>query len=273
VTSASTAAFTRVATRMRRLEAELEDAKPLLALLAPALAACCDPSWALDVGAGDPIDSAAALEGRTLVVRATDVTAATARIVPAVLGRRPSCDPAALLEASIASRTAAIETLLELGAAEAGRAAAIALVLPMPWLHAARRKLAADVASWRGDGCPICGAWPVLAELRGLERARWLGCNRCGTSWPSLPMRCPFCGMTEEARLGELLPAEHADARRVDVCRACKGYIKTISTLGPIAPEEIALEDVATMHMDAAALERGFERPAPRGPCVRVVLS
>jgi len=35
-------------------------------------------------------------------------------------------------------------------------------------------------AAWQQGYCPVCGAWPILAELRGVELARYLRCAACG---------------------------------------------------------------------------------------------
>ena len=51
----------------------------------------------------------------------------------------------------------------------------------------------------------------------------------------------------------------------VDTCGACSGYVKTVTTLAPTPAEELALLDLATVDLDAAALARGYARPEGPG--------
>ena len=54
------------------------------------------------------------------------------------------------------------------------------------------------------------------------------------------------------------------------MCDGCRGYVKTITTLAPMRPEHVVVEDFATLVLDVAALERGYRRPAARGHEVAV---
>jgi FdhE protein len=70
---------------------------------------------------------------------------------------------------------------------------AIAQLLPMPYLHACARRWAASPGRrWSQAYCPVCGAWPAFAELRGVERARHLRCGRCGAGWPMPALACTY---------------------------------------------------------------------------------
>src|SRR3989475_10710435 len=54
----------------------------------------------------------------------------------------------------------------------------------LPLLQACGRGLTPEVpVTWWEGYCPLCGAWPVVAEYTGLERKRQLRCGRCGTGW------------------------------------------------------------------------------------------
>jgi FdhE protein len=88
------------------------------------------------------------------------------------------------------------------------------------------------------------------------------------TEW----LRCPFCGERDHARLGSLVSAERLGREKIEVCDRCHGYLKTITTFGPIRPQDVVLEDLATVVLDVAAVERGYRPPNPRGPlAVRIV--
>jgi formate dehydrogenase maturation protein FdhE len=47
----------------------------------------------------------------------------------------------------------------------------------------------------------------------------------------------------------------------VDVCRTCKGYLKTFTTLRPMSLRLLAMTDLATVDLDLIAQEREYTRP------------
>ena len=63
-----------------------------------------------------------------------------------------------------------------------------------------------------------------------------------------------------EARAA-LVSEQDGEARKVETCSACRGYLKSVSTLRAWAADEVALTDLATVDLDLVALERAFERP------------
>jgi FdhE protein len=142
----------------------------------------------------------------------------------------------------------------------------VAQLAATPLLQACRRRLASAVAAdWSAGYCPICGSWPALAERRGLERARRLRCVRCGADWGTVSFRCPYCGTDDHRQLGSLVSESDGEARGVDTCICCRGYIKTVSTLRAWAADEVALADLATIDLDLAALDRDYARPGAPG--------
>jgi FdhE protein len=146
----------------------------------------------------------------------------------------------------------------------------LAPVVALPLLQACGRARAPRTPEgWDRGWCPICGAWPALAEERGLDAGRHLRCLRCGADWPTLVLRCPYCETTDPERLGALVPEAQAGGptRRIETCRACRGYLKVITRLTAAAPPEVARLDLDTVELDAAALEHGYRRPlAPAAP-------
>lgn len=167
-----------------------------------------------------------------------------------------------LFQAAIEGDEAALPPLaVELDLAEP-TLAAIAPLLAMPLLLACNRAWTPRISpAWPHGYCPVCAAWPVLAEARGLERTRQLRCGRCGGDWRFDWLRCPFCRCADHQRLATLVPGRELDARRVEVCRACRGYVKTMTTLAATAAAEMSLRDLDTLDLDLVALERGFRRP------------
>ncbi len=182
-----------------------------------------------------------------------------------VNGNGGEIDATALLEAALCQDDARVDAL---GAAVGGGASpqafrVVGQMAALPLLQACGRALAAELpTSWWEGYCPLCGAWPVVAEYTGLERQRRLRCGRCGSGWAIPTLRCVFCDETGHEQLG-LLTLEGGDqTRKVEVCKTCKGYLKAVNTVRPLAPWAILLDDLMTVHLDVAALERGFERPA-----------
>ena len=55
--------------------------------------------------------------------------------------------------------------------------------------------------AWHQGYCPVCGGWPLLAELRGIELSQHLRCAACGGGWRSRRMFCPYCGNDEHQTL------------------------------------------------------------------------
>lgn len=136
----------------------------------------------------------------------------------------------------------------------------------MPLLQSCRRRVMSGVPEfWSRGYCPVCGAWPTLAEVRGLERSIRLRCGRCGGDWRIEWLICPYCGVADHERLGSLVSDSHGETRMVRTCAECRGYLKTVTTLGPWPPDRVAIEDLATVDLDVAALERGYARPGRPG--------
>jgi len=150
---------------------------------------------------------------------------------------------------------------------------ALGQLLVMPLLHAARRRFLSVAPTDRGAGyCPICGAWPALAETRGLERARRLRCSRCGGDWGMAAFRCPYCANDDHRTQGSLFAEGESETRRAETCNACHGYLKSIATLRPYASDEVTLADLASIDLDLAAIERGFARPEAPALALAVTL-
>lgn len=146
---------------------------------------------------------------------------------------------------------------------------ALAQLAVVPLLQECRRRLA-DRRSvpWTQGYCPFCGAWPVVAEVRGVERTRHLRCGRCGGEWHTDWLRCPFCGETAHERLAFLILEEKEETHSIATCSGCQGYIKTLTTLQGAAPQSVMLDDLATVELDVVALGRGYVRPVRPGYCV-----
>ena len=116
------------------------------------------------------------------------------------------------------------------------------------------------LAAWQPGYCPTCGSWPLLSEYRGLDQARFLRCGLCATEWSLDRLLCPFCGCRDHQQLG-YLHIEGDPHKRAATCAQCRCYTKTLATLTRIPPIELAVEDLATIHLDIVALEQGYLAP------------
>ena len=121
-----------------------------------------------------------------------------------------------------------------------------------------------DGATWDRGYCPVCGAWPLLRELRGIELAAYLRCSACGSGWRSRRLFCPYCG-TDDFRQLRSLQVEGEQRFRIGVCERCKGYLKVGNAFDPPPAELVPLDDLASVQLDVAAIERGYQRPAGTG--------
>jgi FdhE protein len=275
--------------RLDALAAKSPEFAPWLAAVEIALAEIAAPTWAAAPAelAPDPPAGAPRLAGARLVVARGEARRFLDRLLEAAAEGAAPERRAALRALAGSDR---IDVLWLLGAAvdhdairverisrEAGGGGAalgpLAQLAATPLLQACRRALPADpAAAWAHGYCPVCGAWPAMAELRGLDRARRLRCGRCGADWGAPALGCPFCGERDHNRLPSLLPEQQGEARKVDACDGCRGYLKTLTTLAAWPGEAVQLEDLATIDLDLAAMSRGYARPAEPGltPGVRV---
>jgi FdhE protein len=143
---------------------------------------------------------------------------------------------------------------------------AVAALVPVPFLHACNRRWQQSVnESWTEGYCPVCGAWPAFAEVRGIERGRYLRCGRCGGNWQAQCLNCSYCGMTDHKELVSLVPEKSASNAVIEACKRCLGYLKIFTTLQGSAPIKVMVDDLASVDLDIAALELGYRRPAGPG--------
>jgi formate dehydrogenase accessory protein FdhE len=147
------------------------------------------------------------------------------------------------------------------GGLDATRTLVELAVQPALWAAATQAAALTDLARWSRGYCPVCGAWPLYGELSGPQRERHLRCGRCGADWAWAVLLCPYCGNDDHRTLGHFENSAEREYRRVDTCEHCRGYVKAIAAFTPVSAVRLAAEDTATLHLDLAARERGYERP------------
>ena len=184
----------------------------------------------------------------------------------ALPGEARKVDEIALLDAALSHDDEALDALARAGGADPSVLRVAGQMALLPLLQACARRLAPDVpAAWWEGYCPVCGAWPAVAEYTGLERKRQLRCGGCGAGWAIPLLRCVYCDETHHDNLGYLTPEAGEQSRKIEVCNTCKGYLKAVTTVRPLAPWAILVDDLTTVPLDIAALERGYRRPERPG--------
>jgi FdhE protein len=179
-----------------------------------------------------------------------------------------SIEPASLLTASLSRNQAAVRT----GAAHRSLAPdlvwLVAELAVSPFVHALQHALLGNPSSeelrgaldaWHGGHCLACGSWPAVAEVVGGHRT--LRCSFCSSAWELPTYACIYCGESGE-KFVTAAPNEDRIDRRVEVCSACGGYLKTID-LPELSPFPLlSISDIETTDLDVSAMEHGYSRPA-----------
>jgi hypothetical protein len=122
-----------------------------------------------------------------------------------------------------------------------------------------------DLDRWRRGHCPLCGSPPTLAELQGKEGARRLRCGLCGADWLYGRLQCAHCANQDYKTLGYIVVEDEQEKYSIQTCEKCHGYLKVVVTYEPTPVDLLPIEDLATLHLDLIAAERGFSR-APASP-------
>ena len=187
---------------------------------------------------------------------------------------RTGANAIALFRASLSQDAAAVQEASAPTGADAEALQAVVSLLAVPFLHACRRRWNGSLHSgWEEGCCPVCGAWPAFAEVRGIERSRHYRCGRCGGEWHARALYCPFCSMHDHNALVSLLPENDGSNAVIEACRRCLGYVKTFTRLQGCAPAAVMIEDLASVNLDIAALDQGYLRPQGAGHRIDVTLS
>lgn len=114
-----------------------------------------------------------------------------------------------------------------------------------------------------GRHCPNCQGHPIVATLRerGHGARRALVCGFCLTEWPTPRAVCPFCGEDDGSALLVYRAEEFPDIR-IEACRSCETYIKTIDLTVNGAAIHV-VDDLASLALDLWAAGRGYRKTRP----------
>jgi FdhE protein len=113
-----------------------------------------------------------------------------------------------------------------------------------------------DWTVWNKGFCPVCGGPPLLAYLQQ-DGKRWGVCSLCEFSWHMPRFLCPECATADPQHLHYFF-TEQDHGCRVEVCEACRHYLKTID-LREIGWDPLpVLDDLLTTPLDLWARDQGY---------------
>jgi FdhE protein len=135
----------------------------------------------------------------------------------------------------------------------------VQMALSFALQRAREEGLQAESKEWVHGTCPLCGSLPAMSELYGEDGKRRVHCSTCATAWDFPRLRCTFCDNSDPSTL-EYFTAEGESSCRVDICRLCSCYIKTVDSRQVEGELPMDLEDIATIHLDLLAQREGFTR-------------
>ena len=132
------------------------------------------------------------------------------------------------------------------------------LVLALrPFLARCAEALAqrADLSAWSHGHCPFCGWEPDFAVITP-NADRRLICGRCVAQWAFASLTCPFCSNDDRALITSF--ATRDGRYRVYACDVCRRYLKAYDARNAARPVMVAVDSIATLPLDAAAMQRGY---------------
>ena len=113
-----------------------------------------------------------------------------------------------------------------------------------------------DLSRWAHGHCPYCGWEPEFAVITPSADRRLI-CGRCLAQWSFDSITCPFCANDDR---GLVTSFATRDGRyRVYACDVCRRYLKAYDGRNAARPVMPAVDTIATLPLDAAAIQRGYQ--------------
>ena len=113
----------------------------------------------------------------------------------------------------------------------------------------------ADLSGWTHGHCPLCGGEPDLAVITPAAE-RHLICGRCTLHWKFESLTCPYCNNNDRSRITSFATPD--GQYRVYACDACSRYLKCYDGRRASRPVMPVVDSIATLPLDAAAMQRGY---------------
>jgi len=108
---------------------------------------------------------------------------------------------------------------------------------------------------WPHGNCPLCGGEPDFSFITPAAE-RLLICSRCTTRWRFDHIKCPFCLNTDRDRMTSF--ATRDGWYRLNGCDVCQRYVKAFDGRNATRQVMPAVDAIATLPLDAAAVQRGY---------------
>jgi Protein involved in formate dehydrogenase formation len=113
-----------------------------------------------------------------------------------------------------------------------------------------------ELATWTHGKCPVCAGEPDLSVITPAAD-RLLICSRCLARWRFEQLTCPFCRNADRARITSF--ASRDGRYRLYGCDVCERYLKAYDARHASRPVMPPVDSVATLPLDAAAMQRGYK--------------
>jgi hypothetical protein len=113
-----------------------------------------------------------------------------------------------------------------------------------------------EASAWHHGNCPVCGGEPDLSVITPAAD-RLLICGRCLARWRFDQLTCPFCRNSDRSRITSF--ASRDGQYRLYACDVCERYLKAYDARRATRPVLPAVDSVATLPLDAAAMQRGYK--------------
>jgi hypothetical protein len=113
----------------------------------------------------------------------------------------------------------------------------------------------ADFSGWHHGHCPICGWEPDFAVITPSADRRLI-CGRCTAQWVFGSSTCPFCSNDDRTRVTSF--ATRDGRYRVYACDVCRRYLKAFDGRNATRSVLLAVDTIATLPLDAAAMQKGY---------------
>lgn len=109
--------------------------------------------------------------------------------------------------------------------------------------------------AWTHPHCPLCGSEPDFSVITPAAE-RHLLCGRCTLRWKFEPLTCPYCRNSDRSRITSFATPD--GQYRVYACDVCQRYLKSYDGRRATRPVMPVVDGVATLPLDAAAIQRGY---------------
>jgi formate dehydrogenase maturation protein FdhE len=113
-----------------------------------------------------------------------------------------------------------------------------------------------DLAGWSRGICPLCAGEPDFAVITPAAD-RILICGRCSARWRFHQVTCPFCLNADRERITSFTSRD--GQYRLYACDECERYLKAYDARRASRPVMPAVDGVATLPLDAAAIQKGYK--------------